>query len=196
NAPGRLTPLVAPVMQAERYGDKPLYFSDVVVRADSPLTGWNDLAQTVFCYNDKGSHSGYNVVRHQLLGQKPGFFSRVVQSGSHVRSLQWILEGKADCAAIDSTVLEQALRSQPDWATQLRVITSLGPFPMPPLVASRRLGEGRHRVIQQALLQPDSALQHALAQAGMRRFAPVDLALYRPVLQLHTAALAANRKFV
>lgn len=195
SVPGRFKPLVAPVVQAERYQDCPTYFSDVIVRASSSLQTWDDLAQTLFCYNDVGSHSGYNLVRHCLLARKPGFFRRVVQSGAHVRSLQWVMAGKADCAAIDSTVLEQALRDHPEWATQIRIVASLGPSPMPPLAVSQRL-EKLHEEIRRALLQPDALLQANLAQAGIRRFAPVDIATYQPVLQMHRAALAANREFI
>lgn len=195
--PHRLRPLVAPVMQAERYGDRPLYFADVVVRASSSLYHWNDLTQTVFCYNDAGSHSGYNLMRHHLLKQERGqpFFRQVVQSGAHLESLRWILAGKADCAAIDSTVLEQALQDHPDWADQIRIVTSLGPSPMPPLAVSQRLGE-LHQAIQQALLQPDSTLQHNMTRARIRRFAPVEAANYQPIFQLHRAALEANREFI
>jgi phosphonate transport system substrate-binding protein len=198
SSPRRLRPLVAPVMRADRYGNRPIYFSDVVVRADSSLHTWDDLAHTVFCYNDTGSHSGYNLMRYHLLqrGQVQGFFRQAVSSGAHVRSLQWVLAGKADCAAIDSTVLERAFADQPELVSQLRVITSLGPSPMPPLAVSERLEPSLQETIRQALLQPDARLQQSLDRAGVRRFAPVDLADYQPVLQLHRAALAANREFI
>ncbi|HEY9762532.1 MAG TPA: PhnD/SsuA/transferrin family substrate-binding protein [Trichocoleus sp.] len=194
--PGCIRPLVAPVMQADRYGERPIYFSDVIVRASSPLQRWDDLAQTVFCYNEVGSHSGYSLMRHYLLRQEQEFFRCVVQSGAHLRSLQWVMAGKADCAAIDSTVLEQALRDHPEWATQIKIVTSLGPSPMPPFAVSQRLGKTLQRAIQRALLQPDAVLQHNLDQAGIRCFAPVDAATYQPVLQVHNAALTANREFI
>ncbi|MBD2258267.1 PhnD/SsuA/transferrin family substrate-binding protein [Pseudanabaena sp. FACHB-2040] len=196
--PGQLRPLVAPVMQADRYGDRPIYFSDVIVRADSSLRAWEDLSQTVFCYNDTGSHSGYNLMRYHLLqrGQVQGFFRQVVQSEAHLRSLQWILAGKADCTAIDSTVFERALTDKPELRDQLRVITSLGPSPMPPFAVSQRLEPSLQETIRQALCRPDACLQRSLARAGVRRFAPVELADYQPVLELHRAALAANREFI
>ncbi|WP_035984472.1 phosphate/phosphite/phosphonate ABC transporter substrate-binding protein [Leptolyngbya sp. KIOST-1] len=187
SAPHQLRPLVAPVMAGVRYGGQPVYFSDVVVRADSALYTWDDLAQTVFSYNDRGSHSGYSRMGYELSqrGQNWGFFRQRVESGGHVRSLQHILTGQADCAAIDSTVLDQALRNDPALGQKLRIITSLGPSPMPPIAVSQRLGQDVISTLQQALLQPDAALQQQLAQAGILRFAAVDWATYGPVLAMY-----------
>ena len=184
--PHQLRPLVAPVMGAARYGGRPVYFSDVVVRADSALYTWNDLAQTVFCYNDRGSHSGYSRVGYELSqrGLNWGFFGQTVASGGHLRSLHAILSGEADCAAIDSTVLDQALRDDPTLGQKLRIITSLGPSPMPPIAVSQRLGQDLIRTLQQALHQPDAALQQQLTQAGISHFVAVDHATYEPVLAM------------
>src|SRR5690606_17463486 len=62
--PGRIAPLVAPVMAGRRYGGQPVYFSDVVVRHDSPYRHLSDLAGASWAYNEPGSHSGYGVVRY------------------------------------------------------------------------------------------------------------------------------------
>ncbi|PSR15611.1 phosphate ABC transporter substrate-binding protein [filamentous cyanobacterium CCP3] len=185
--PHQLRPLVAPVMSAARYGGQPVYFSDVVVRADSALHTWDDLAQTVFCYNDRGSHSGYSRVGYELAqrGLDWGFFGSIVESGGHLRSLHTILTGGADCAAIDSTVLDQALRDDPTLGQKLRIVASLGPSPMPPIAISQRLGQDVTKALQQALLQPDATLQQHLVQAGILHFVSVDQAAYRPVLAMY-----------
>jgi phosphonate transport system substrate-binding protein len=65
-----------------------------------------------------------------------------------------VISGEADCAAIDSTVLEKEVQDLPELATQLRVIESLR-SPMPPIVAARSLGADRIPQLQSALLQPD-----------------------------------------
>ncbi|MFQ4136737.1 phosphate/phosphite/phosphonate ABC transporter substrate-binding protein [Nodosilinea sp. PGN35] len=187
SVPHQLRPLVAPVMDGARYGGQPVYLSDVVVRADSDLHTWDDLAQSVFCYNDRGSHSGYSRMGYELSqrGLDWGFFRQRVESGGHLRSLHHILMGQADCGAIDSTVLDQALRTDPALGQKLRIVTSLGPSPMPPIAVSQRLGQDVIFALQQALLQPDAALQKQLAQAGMLRFAAVDWASYGSVLAMY-----------
>ncbi len=50
--------LAAPVMAAPRYADQPVYFSDVVVRTDSPAHSLADLRGATWAYNERTSHSG------------------------------------------------------------------------------------------------------------------------------------------
>ena len=61
--------LAAPVIAGARYGDQPVYFSDVIVRRDSPYQTFADLRGAVWGYNEPGSQSGYNVVRVLLMGK-------------------------------------------------------------------------------------------------------------------------------
>jgi phosphonate transport system substrate-binding protein len=95
--------LAAPVMSGERYLNRPIYFSDVVVHQDSQFRQFADLKGASWAYNEPFSHSGYNVVRYHLaaIGQTGKYFGRVVESGSHLRSLQMILKhekiGRASC---------------------------------------------------------------------------------------------------
>jgi phosphonate transport system substrate-binding protein len=150
-------------------------------------TAGTNLAQTVFCYNDRGSHSGYSRVGYELAqrGLNWGIFGKTVESGGHGRSLHTILTGEADCAAIDSTVLDQAVCEDPTLNQKLRIVTSLGPSPMPPIVVSQRLGQARVQTLQEALLQPDALLQRQLTQAGILHFAAVDYGTYGPVLAMY-----------
>lgn len=173
--PHQLQPLVAPVMQADRYLDRPIYFSDVIVRAESDIFRLSQLQGKTFCYNDRGSNSGYHLMGYRLFQDHypATFFGQVLASGAHQNSIQWVVAGKADCAAIDSTVLEQELRVFPHLATQLRIVESIGPCPMPPIVAAQRLGQALLRQIQAALLHPDQTLQQHMQQVGIRRLATV-----------------------
>jgi phosphonate transport system substrate-binding protein len=190
----QLQPVVAPVMQAPRYQNRPIYFSDVIVNAASNLARFDDLAGTMLCYNDPGSNSGYNLLRHRLLqGRYPQpFFGKVVQSGSHQRSIRWVVEGRLDCAAIDSVVLEQELRDFPELSQHLRVVEILGPYPMPPLVAAQHLDTYLIQQLQLTLLQPDVELKTAMERVGVQRFAPVELAEYEAIAEIYNAALKAG----
>ncbi|MCL4367944.1 MAG: PhnD/SsuA/transferrin family substrate-binding protein, partial [Actinobacteria bacterium] len=77
------------MLQGERYQGRPIYFSDVIVRTDSPLGSFADLKGHSWSFNDRNSHSGYNVTRHRLVQMREtrGFFSCVVEAGSHQRSI-------------------------------------------------------------------------------------------------------------
>lgn len=180
--------LAAPVMAGKRYAGRPVYFSDVVVHRDSRFQTFADLRGAVWAYNEPFSHSGYVVPRYHLaiLGETSGFFSRVVESGAHQRSLQLILERKADASAIDSTVLETELRNHPPLAAQLRVIASLGPSPIPPWVIQKSLPLRFKQAIRAVLLtmHTDPQGRVILAHAGITCFAPVRDRDYDPIRRM------------
>jgi phosphonate transport system substrate-binding protein len=128
--------LAVPVPSGSRYCGQPVYFSDVIVREQSPFRSFEELRRAVWAYNEPRSHSGYNVVRAYLsgLGETRGFFGKVVESGAHTISLQMILSAQVDGAAIDSTVLEWAVAQSAEVSEQIRVIATFGPSPIPPWV--------------------------------------------------------------
>lgn len=127
---------VAPVMRAQRYGDAPVYYSDVLVRSDSSHTRFADLRGQRWAYNEPRSHSGFNVVRHHLamLGQSLGYFGEMVEAGAHQAALRMVLAGEVAGAAIDSTVWEAEARKDASLREQVRAIATLGPSPAPPWV--------------------------------------------------------------
>src|SRR5207248_8838622 len=89
------------------------------------------------------------------------YFGSMVESGSHQRSLELVLEGQADATAIDSHVLDVALSQDKDLALRLRVIAVLGPSSIPPVVVAKSLDNELKSRIREALLvmhnDPDGA---------------------------------------
>src|SRR5579863_8871089 len=61
--------LAAPVVQGQRYPGRPIYFSDVVVRRESHYVTFENLQGCTWAYNERASHSGYNIVHYSLLQQ-------------------------------------------------------------------------------------------------------------------------------
>lgn len=164
--------LGAPVMVGKRYGGRPVYFSDVIVREDSPYTCFEDLRGCRWCYNEPGSHSGYNVVRSYLArrGLGSGFFGSAEESGAHLVSAEWVRSGRADASAVDSTVLESM--------TGLRVVEVLGPSPIQPAVASLTLSEDVRARLREALLRVQ------LSGHPMTHFVPMTDADYDPIRRM------------
>jgi ABC-type phosphate/phosphonate transport system substrate-binding protein len=169
--------LAAPVLHNERYQQRPIYYSDVVVRRGSPCTSFDDLAGCSWVYNEEASHSGYNLVLYSLLERhKHGsYFGKTLKSGSHLQSLQLVLKGKADVTVIDSHVLDMVLQTDGRLAEQLSVIDRLGPSSIPPVVVASRLPAQFKRDIQLALITMhlNPALSAALRTGGIERFVPV-----------------------
>jgi len=166
--------LAAPVPQGLRYQGRPIYFSDVVVRRDCRFQKFFDLRGSTLAYNEPRSHSGFNVVRAYLaeFGFREGFFGAVLESGAHSVSLDLVMSGRVDAAAIDSTVLEWFTVRRRELADELRVIETIGPSPVPPWVISRRVPEGLRRKLRTLLLgmhgEPFGRVM--LDQAGLDRF--------------------------
>jgi phosphonate transport system substrate-binding protein len=189
-------PLAAPVLQGARYGDQPIYFSDVIVRRESPARGLRDLRGCSWAYNDVDSHSGYNITRYALLrlGETRGFFGRVVEAGYHQRAIRLVARGEVDAAAIDAQVLAIELRNHPALGDQLRVIETLGPATIQPVVVARRLPAPLKQAIRSALLaMGDDPSQRAALDAGfVARFAPISDAHYDDIRAMVAEARAAD----
>ena len=133
--------LVAPVLQGERFQDRPIYFSDVIVHRDSPFQSFADLRGCSWAYNEPLSQSGYGITRYWLteLGETHGYFGEVIETGFHQESIRRVFRREIDASAIDAQVLAVELRQQPHLAQGLRVIASLGPSTIQPLAAASHL---------------------------------------------------------
>jgi phosphonate transport system substrate-binding protein len=192
NLMGQPTPsielLAAPVLQGERYQGKPVYFSDVIVRRDSPFQTFADLRGSSWAFNDPDSHSGYGVVRYWLAmsGTPPGYFSRVVEAGFHQESIRKVCLGEVDASAIDSQVLAIELRNQPDLDAQIRIIDTLGPSPIQPVVAAAQLSSALKSDLRAVLLEiaNDPSARSVLSHGLIERFAAVDDAAYDDIRQM------------
>jgi phosphonate transport system substrate-binding protein len=180
--------LAVPVFAGEQYENRPIYFSDVIVRQDSPAAKFEDLRGAVWAYNEVGSQSGYHIVRYKLaqLGANGDFFDQIVPSGGHLLSLQMVLAQEAESAALDSTVMDAALRDDPNLADQIRIIDMLGPSPIPPWVIHKSVPEPLRQSLRQALTQMHQtpAGQEVLALGQMVRFETAVDTHYDPIRQM------------
>lgn len=178
----RLELLAAPVAQAARYGGRPSYYSDVVVRQDSHFAAFADLRGAAWAFNDPGSFSGYAALRAHLaeLGAPDSFCGRWVESGGHLRSLALVAAGTVDAAAIDSLVFDLERANNAACAAQLRVVASIGPSPAPPAVAARHLPPALRKRLRMALLGMHTSAEGRAILAGglIARFASVADADY------------------
>lgn len=185
--------LAAPVIRDPRYQGRPLYYSDIVVRRDSPYTSFSDLKGKSWVYNEPGSYSGYYILCHHLVkvNESLSYFDKVLESGAHINSLQMVLDGRADVTAIDSTVLEYELTNRPALAHRVRVIETLGPSPIPPWVISLQLPQDLRWMLRELLLNMhiNQKGQAALASGQLSRFVPAADNGYQIIRDVSQAAL-------
>ncbi len=136
-------PIAAPVLQGERYANRPIYFSDVIVAADSDIQTFADLRGRTWAYNEPLSQSGYGITRFHLvsLGETDGYFGEVIEAGFHETSIRMVAAGQVDASAIDSQVLGVEMRDHPELGEQLRIVDTLGPSTIQPVAVSKRFDQ-------------------------------------------------------
>ncbi len=121
-------------------GGRPVYYGDLVTRADAAVTGLSDLAGRRIGCNDPVSLSGHHALRFALQdrGLDPDSFAELVFTGAHHTSLDLVVAGELDAAVVDSVVRTGRSRIDPGVAG-LVVVDRLGPWPVQPLVARSTL---------------------------------------------------------
>ncbi len=176
--------LVAPQVNGET-----VYYSLLLVPANSPAQSMADLKNRVFAFTDPMSLSGrvYPTLLVRQLGYQPeAFFSRIFFTYNHDEAIRAVASGLADGAAVDSLVYEFAVQRDPDLMEKVRVIHRSPPFGIPPVVVSPLVDENLKRELQKVLmdmaLDPDG--QQALVEIGVERFVRIKESAYDGARQL------------
>ncbi len=159
--------------------DRPVYFSDVVVRADSDAQSLDDLAGRRIGCNDRASLSGFHALRIELdrRGHVPAEFASLVMTGAHARSVEQLLAGDVDAAVMDSIVRTRRARLA-DGVESLRVIERLGPWPTQPVVMRIDATPEEVATVRDALLRAndDPLIVELLEAAALTRLTPTGAA--------------------
>lgn len=175
--PDEWTVAVAPVAASPAYGGGAVYFTSYVVARDHPAREFRDLAGAVLLMNEPVSHSGYAAVQADLAsrGLELGFFGGHHFTGGHMLSLDAVVKGNGEAAAIDSLALEAVLVERPEIAALVRVVATSAPWPAPPLAIRRSLGSELRARIRDLM----TALPEGGGVPGIERFQAVDDDTYR-----------------
>lgn len=176
--------LVAPQVQG-----KQVYYSYLIVPADSPYQSMEDLRGKVFAFTDPLSNTGYLYPLSLLtqMNETPEhFFGRYFFTYSHDNAVRAVAEGIADGAAVDSLVYLYALERDPTLQTRTRIIARSQPFGMPPVVVSPTLRPQTKALLQNILLEMDQDPmgRAALENLGFDRFVLAEDADYDSVRDL------------
>ena len=147
---GAVEAIAAPVLADPRFGGQPLYCSEVVVRRNSDFRSLEDLRGARWAYNEPSSWSGYWVVLDRV--GLWSYFGEVVPAGFHAKALRMVASGKVDGAAIDCHLLAVELAAHPELEERLRIVDTLGPAPIQPVVVRASLSTGLKDEIQGRLL--------------------------------------------
>jgi ABC-type phosphate/phosphonate transport system substrate-binding protein len=133
------TLVAAPVPSPAAYGGRACYWTDLVVRADSPFHSLDQTFSHRLALTTPESQSGYAAPLYALMahgGDKPLYREIIEPRFTPMGALTAVIENKAEVAPIDSYALALLAKYAPQLTAQVRVIARTEPTAIPALVAS------------------------------------------------------------
>ncbi len=177
------------LLAAPQVAGQAVYYSYLIVPADSPAKSMVDLRGKVFAFTDPMSNTGrlYPTYLVQQLGETPQtFFRRTFFTYSHDDAIRAVAAGLADGAGVDSLVYEFAVAREPELAARTKIIHRSPPFGSPPVVVNPNLSPKLQTELRTWLLDLDKQPEgrQILKALGVDRFVVVDDSTYESVRQL------------
>jgi ABC-type phosphate/phosphonate transport system substrate-binding protein len=137
--------IAAPVPAPPEFGNEPRYWSDFVVRADSPFQSVADTFGRRIAFTVPNSQSGCVAAMTHFMSMAgagladrgaPLFGEIVAPTLSPLGALNAVVTGAAEIAPLDAYALRLLQKFRPDLASQVRMVGKTAATPIPPLVAS------------------------------------------------------------
>ncbi|MFQ5942492.1 MAG: phosphate/phosphite/phosphonate ABC transporter substrate-binding protein [Anaerolineales bacterium] len=177
------------LLVAPRVNGDTVYYSELIVPSDSPVTSVEGLRGSSFAFTDPMSNSGrlYPTFLVQELGETPSsFFELTFFTYSHDDAILAVAEGLADAAAVDSLVLNHMSSRSPEIAERVQVIHRSPPFGIPPIVVSPEIRPLLRAELLRIFLEMDDDPQgrQALAEIDIDEFTLIDANAYSSVREL------------
>jgi len=109
-----------------------------------------------------------------------------------------VLEGKVDAAAIDSHVLEFALRRSPILTEHIHCIDLLGPSTIPPIVVAKRLDKALKEQLHNTLItmHEDEYMAERLREGLVERLVPITDKHYDDIRMMQKRTRSAIFPFI
>ena len=194
-----VTPLAAPIPDAEWTGGRAVYRSDLIVREDAPFRTLEETFGGVAGWTVRHSHSGFNAFRHHLLRyrtpQRPELYARVVGNLVTARAiLDAVREGRIDVGPLDAYWHLLIRRHAPELTRGVRVLESTDLAPAPAFVAAAGAPASLISALRTALTAAATRawfppLREQLLITG---FEPADASTFRTTLAWDQEAKAAG----
>ncbi len=158
----RPTLIAAPLPSPGRYGGRPVYFTDIVVRADARYATLEDTFGGVAGYTLPDSMSGCVAFRAHLLRYRNRHGSKLYRAAAGGflnarRVIEALDAGEIDVGPLDSYYHDLLRRNDPVLAAKVRVIESTGAVPIPPFVATASLAASELERLRAAFLAASEA---------------------------------------
>lgn len=149
----RPTLVAAPIPSPARYGGRPIYFTDLAVRADAPFQRLEDTFGGVMGFTLPDSMSGHVAPRQHLAALGSNRFRKVVGGLLNARQvIEALDEGRIDVGPLDSYYFDLLSKDSPETAGKVRIVDSTRAAPIPPLVATATLDQSALERLRASLL--------------------------------------------
>jgi ABC-type phosphate/phosphonate transport system substrate-binding protein len=139
------TLVAAPRPSPQAFGDRACYWTDLVVRANSPFQSLEQTFSHRLALTTPESQSGYAAALYALMaygGDKPLYREIIEPRFTPMGALSAVIENKAEVAPIDSYALALLTKYAPELTAQVRIIKSTEPTAIPAFVASGQAPAG------------------------------------------------------
>jgi ABC-type phosphate/phosphonate transport system substrate-binding protein len=191
--------VAAPVLSAARYGGKPVYMTDLIVRTESAFETLQHTFGKRLGYTVDTSQSGFNAVRHHLLSlrttARPQLYAESIGPlFTPRRVIDALLNDEIDVGPLDSFAHDLIRRHEPALAARFRAVASTEPAPIPFLVASQSCSDETVGRLTSALLAfgADGACEALRDELCLSGFAVVLADAYEKTLAWDRAAITAG----
>jgi ABC-type phosphate/phosphonate transport system substrate-binding protein len=140
--------------------DGPSMLSFIVINKNAGISTREALRGRRAAINSHDSNSGYNLFRAAIAPIADGapFFGDIIETGGHAASITAILEGRADCAAIDCITYGNIARYAPERVADISILAETPSGPGLPFItrasASDRDVEMLRAALGAALAEP------------------------------------------
>lgn len=181
--------IAAPVPSPAEFAGQAMYWSDLVVRADSRFKTVKDTLGGRLALTVNESQSGFAAALSYFMGVQaplPLFEAIAAPTITPLGAVIAVVSGDADIAPIDSFALRLLRRYRPDLTAQLRIVGQTTATPIPPLVASRAGTDA----LQSAFLEAheNASIKPLLEPLLLQRFVRPDPSSYEVLRQRYETA--------
>jgi phosphonate transport system substrate-binding protein len=176
--------LVAPLI----YG-KAVYYSYIIVPADSPVNSLEELRGKKFAFTDPLSNSGRLAPTYMLakMNETPAsFFGMYIFTYNHDKSIEAVAEKLVDGAAVDSLIWDYLNETRPELTSKTKIIEISQPFGIPPVVVHRDLDPELKEKLKEIFLHmhEDEKGRQILEKVKIDRFIETDDRAYDSIREM------------
>ena len=174
----------------QAYGST-VYYSYIIVAKDDPVRSFKELRGKRFAFTDPLSNTGKLVPTFMLahLGETPeSYFSGIIYTKAHDKSIKAVAMGIVDAAAVDSLIWEYLNKSNPEFTSKTRILEKSPPYAIPPVVVPHDLDPSLKKRLKRIFLNAhaDPEGREILKKMMIDRFVVINDSAYDSIREMKT----------